>query len=46
MDMQKAKDLVHMLSWFVTTGQQSSANLLYILGDCFTKEREKRKLVV
>jgi phosphate transport system substrate-binding protein len=30
MDMQKAKDLVHMLYWFVTTGQQSSVKLLYV----------------
>ncbi len=30
MDLQKAKDLVHMLYWFVTTGQQSSTKLLYV----------------
>jgi len=30
MDMQKAKDLVHMLYWFVTDGQQRSTKLLYV----------------
>ncbi len=30
MDAQKAKDLVHMLYWFVTDGQQRSTKLLYV----------------
>ena len=30
MDAQKASDLVHMLYWFVTDGQQRSTKLLYV----------------
>ncbi len=30
MDLQKAKDIVHMLDWFVTSGQQSATKLLYV----------------
>ncbi len=30
MDTQKASDLVHMLYWFVTDGQQRSTKLLYV----------------
>ena len=30
MDSQKASDLVHMLYWFVTDGQQRSTKLLYV----------------
>ena len=30
MDKQKAQDLVHMLYWFVTDGQQYSTKLLYV----------------
>jgi len=30
MDVQKAKDLVHMIYWFVTDGQQRSTKLLYV----------------
>jgi len=30
MDAQKAKDLVHMLYWFITDGQKRSTKLLYV----------------
>jgi phosphate transport system substrate-binding protein len=30
MDLQKAKDLVNMLYWFVNDGQQRSTKLLYV----------------
>ena len=42
MDKQKAQDLVHMLYWFVTNGQQYSKKLLYVPLPDSVQELDKR----
>jgi phosphate ABC transporter phosphate-binding protein len=44
MDMQKAKDLVHMLYWFITDGQKRSTKLLYVPLLDTVQEIDKRGL--
>ena len=44
MDKQKAQDLVHMLYWFVTNGQQYSKKLLYVPLPDSVQELDKRGL--
>ena len=42
MDKQKAQDLVHMLYWFVTDGQQYSTKLLYVPLPSGVQELDKK----
>jgi phosphate transport system substrate-binding protein len=42
MDKQKAQDLVHMLYWFVTDGQQYSKSLLYVPLPSEVQELDKK----
>ncbi len=42
MDKQKAKDLVHMIYWFVTDGQKRSEKLLYVPLTSAVQEIDKR----
>ncbi|MDE1832462.1 MAG: phosphate ABC transporter substrate-binding protein PstS, partial [Thaumarchaeota archaeon] len=42
MDKQKAQDLVHMLYWFVTDGQQYSTKLLYVPLPSTVQEIDKK----
>lgn len=42
MDKQKAQDLVHMIYWFVTDGQQYSTKLLYVPLPSAVQEMDKK----
>jgi len=44
MDKQKAKDLVHMIYWFVTDGQKRSEKLMYVPLPEAVQEIDKRGL--